>query len=280
MKRLKRWLLNKRRGWTLCAASVLTAALAAYGTAAEAVSAAEPAKQERRQVAIVIDDFGNRMSGTEEMLKLPVKITAAVMPFMPTTREDAELAHRLGHDVIVHMPMEPNRGLKSWLGPGAITTDLSDEEIRSRVEKAIDNVPYAIGMNNHMGSKATADERVMRIVLSVCKERGLFFLDSRTTWKTVIPEVAKEVGVPLASNEIFLDDVYSERHISGQVALLKDHLKSHDNCVIIGHVGAPGRKTAAVLQQSIPDMKSYVEFVKLRSMLHGLAGQPFILPNP
>ena len=242
--------------------------------------AAEPAPQ--RQIAIVIDDFGNNMDGTEEMLRLPVKFTVAVMPFMPTTREDAEEAHRLGHDVLVHMPMEPNKGLKKWLGPGAITVDLSDEEIRKRVNDAIDNVPHAIGMNNHMGSKITADERVMRIVLAVCKERGLFFLDSRTTYKTIVPKVTQELGVPLVSNDVFLDDVYTEQHISKQLGVIQKHLETHNSCITIGHVGAPGKKTAAVLRQSIPVMQanSNVKFVKVSQMLPASLGDPLVIPNP
>ncbi|WP_245697543.1 divergent polysaccharide deacetylase family protein [Paenibacillus oryzae] len=240
----------------------------------------ERSKQEERRLAIVIDDFGNGMNGTEDMLQLPVKFTAAVMPFMPTTKQDAEEAHRRGHDVIVHMPMEPNKGLKSWLGPGAITTDLSDDEIRKRVEDAIDNVPYAIGMNNHMGSKVTADERVMRIVLGVCKERGLFFLDSRTTFKTVIPKVAEEIGLPIVSNHVFLDDVYTEQHIAKQVTELRKQLKSRGDCVTIGHVGPPGKKTAAVLKLSLPDLQNEAAVVKLSQMVNGSMSDPFVLPNP
>ncbi|WP_256711004.1 divergent polysaccharide deacetylase family protein [Paenibacillus sp. FSL A5-0031] len=236
---------------------------------------------ERKPVAIVIDDFGNNMSGTEEMMKLPVKITAAIMPFMPTTKKDAEEAYRLGHDVIVHMPMEPNKGLKSWLGPGALTTDLSDAEVRKRVEDAIDDVPHAIGMNNHMGSKVTADERMMRIVLSVCKERGLFFLDSRTTFKTVVPKLAKELGVPTVSNDVFLDDVYTVQHISKQIGVLRKHLESHDSCITIGHVGAPGKYTSSVLHQSIPAMQPTVRFVKLTALIGGESmNDPLVLPNP
>ncbi len=240
----------------------------------------ERSKQEERRLAIVIDDFGNGMNGTEDMLQLPVKFTAAVMPFMPTTKQDAEEAHRRGHDVIVHMPMEPNKGLKSWLGPGAITTDLSDDEIRKRVEDAIDNVPHAIGMNNHMGSKVTADERVMRIVLGVCKERGLFFLDSRTTFKTVVPKVAEEIGLPIVSNHVFLDDVYTEQHIAKQVTELRKQLKSRGDCVTIGHVGPPGKKTAAVLKLSLPDLQNEAAVVKLSQMVNGSMSDPFVLPNP
>jgi Uncharacterized protein conserved in bacteria len=239
-------------------------------------------EQAVRQFAIVIDDFGNGMDGTEEMLKLPVKFTVAIMPFMPTTQKDAEEAHRLGHDVIVHMPMEPNKGLKKWLGPGAITADLSDAEIRKRVEEAIDNVPYAVGMNNHMGSKITADERIMRIVLAVCKERGLFFLDSRTTFKTVVPKVTQELGVPALANNVFLDDVYTEQHVAKQMTIARKHLESHETCIVIGHVGPPGKKTAAVLKASIPAMQSdgRVQFVKLTNLVPSLTGDPFILPNP
>jgi polysaccharide deacetylase 2 family uncharacterized protein YibQ len=125
----------------------------------------DPDKHTQRQIAVVIDDFGNNMKGTEQMLQLPIKFTVAVMPFLPTTKQDAEAAYRKGHDVIVHLPMEPIRGLHSWLGPGAILTELPDDEIRKRVEAAIADVPHAIGMNNHMGSKATKDKRVMRVVL-------------------------------------------------------------------------------------------------------------------
>ncbi|MBD2870214.1 divergent polysaccharide deacetylase family protein [Paenibacillus arenilitoris] len=242
-------------------------------------SGAAGEEQDQRTVAIVIDDFGNDMDGTEEMMKLPVRFTAAIMPFMPTTKRDAEEAHRRGHDVIVHMPMEPVKGLRKWLGPGALTTDLTDAEIRKRVENAIDDVPHAIGMNNHMGSKATADVRVMRIVLEVCRERGLFFLDSRTTYKTVVPKIAEEVGVAIVSNDVFLDDVYTVQHISKQIGVLRKHLESNASCVTIGHVGPPGKKTASVLARSIPGMRQSVKFVKLTQLTKGSIGDPFILPN-
>lgn len=262
----------------VCMSGIISSGTVSARTSLNRISLAEE-KPELRTVAIVIDDFGNGMTGTEEMMKLPVKFTAAIMPFMPTTRRDAEEAHRLGHDVIVHMPMEPIKGLKRWLGPGALTTDMSDEEIRKRVERAIKDVPHAIGMNNHMGSKVTADERVMRIVLGVCKERGMFFLDSRTTFKTVIPKIAAELHVPIVSNHVFLDDVYTVQHITKQMNVLRKHLESHVSCITIGHVGPPGKKTASVLQQSIPVMQPNVQFVKLSDLVRASAGDPFILPN-
>jgi uncharacterized protein len=212
----------------------------------------EPSSLKTKSISIVIDDFGNNMRGTKEMLELPIPLTVAVMPLMETTQKDAELAHRLGHEVIVHMPMEPVRGKKSWLGPGAITTDLSNEEIRKRVESAIDSVPFAVGMNHHMGSKATADERVMRIVLTVCRERGLYYLDSRTTPKSVVPELAKEIGVPFLENELFFDDTYTTQHITKQAGLVAKRLKTDEEIIAIGHVGITGNKMVNVLKEYIP----------------------------
>ncbi|MCD9026133.1 divergent polysaccharide deacetylase family protein [Cohnella sp. NL03-T5] len=224
-------------------------------------------KPVHRQIAVVIDDFGNGMKGTEQMLQLPIKLTVAVMPFLPTTKQDAEAAHRKGHDVIVHLPMEPIRGLRSWLGPGAITTDLPDAEIRKRVEAAIADVPHAIGMNNHMGSKATADKRVMRIVLQVCKDKGLFFLDSRTSYRTVVPKVAEEIGVVTLHNDVFLDDVYTHNHVLRQIAVMKKFLIHNERCIVIGHVGPPGLYTSGVLKNVIPELQSNATFVPLTQLL-------------
>jgi polysaccharide deacetylase 2 family uncharacterized protein YibQ len=216
-----------------------------------------------KKIAIVIDDFGNDMLGTDEMMELPIPFTAAIMPFLPTTRRDAEWAHRLGHDVLVHMPMEPIRGKKSWLGPGAITTDLSDEEIRKRTLAAIADVPFAIGMNNHMGSKVTADKRVMRIILEVCKQNNLIYLDSKTTHKSVVEPLARELGVRMLENNIFMDDIYTRSHITKQARKVHDYVLDHDSTIVIGHVGVPGKHTAAVLKQSAPALQQIAEFVTI-----------------
>jgi uncharacterized protein len=241
-----------------------------------AVEAAEPQQPEgelgrqeqvSKKAAIVIDDFGNQMQGTQDMLNLPIPITVAVMPFLPTTKQDAELAHSRGKDVIIHMPMEPVKGKKSWLGPGAITSDLSDQEVRKRVEAAVDEVPYAIGMNNHMGSKITSDPKIMRIILEVCKERNLFFLDSKTTGKSVVGKLCVELGVPTASNNLFFDDVYTMEHIMKQAELFKKKLQKEDQLIAIGHVGPPGKKTAFALKKIIPELDGKVEFVPVKELV-------------
>ncbi|WP_404333275.1 divergent polysaccharide deacetylase family protein [Mesobacillus maritimus] len=220
-----------------------------------------------KELAIVIDDFGNGMKGTEEMLNLPVPLTVAVMPFLSTTAKDAKHAHEKGHEVIVHLPMEPKRGKKSWLGPGAITTDLTDEEIRKRVEQAIAEVPFAVGMNHHMGSKVTEDERVMRIILEVCREKGFFYLDSKTTGNSVIPKIAKELGVPYLENNLFFDHVYSASHIQRKASLLAKQLEDSDQLIAIGHVGITGEKMVDALKTYIPEYKKQADLVPVSALL-------------
>ncbi|MCD1258147.1 divergent polysaccharide deacetylase family protein [Paenibacillus athensensis] len=270
-------------------ALILTASISALPAAADEPAASQPpttsgpqagslppapAAAAKKQIAIVIDDFGNNMDGTAEMFKLPIKFTAAVMPFLPSTQQDAQLAHEHGDEVIVHLPMEPVRGKKSWLGPGSITTDLSDDEIRKRVNAAIDDVPYAIGINNHMGSKATADERVMNIVLDVCKMRGLVVLDSRTSHKSVVGKLAEQKGILHADNDLFFDDQYTYPHISKQMVKLKKLLKSQEQTIAIGHVGPPGKKTAQVIREAIPAIEQEAEFVTISKVVKLNAATP------
>lgn len=227
------------------------------------------AGERKKELAIVIDDLGNNMEGTEEILNLPATLTVAVMPFMPTTAEDAENAFKNGHEVIIHMPMEPKRGKRSWLGPGAITTDLTDEEIRKRVEEAVKSVPHAVGMNHHMGSKATESERVMKIVLEVCKENGLYYLDSKTTGKSVISKLATEMQVPYVENDIFFDEIYTTRHITKQANRLAEKIVKAEQLIAIGHVGITGTKTAAVLKEYIPVYEKKAKIVPLSDLLPG-----------
>ncbi|MEK8131319.1 divergent polysaccharide deacetylase family protein [Paenibacillus filicis] len=222
-----------------------------------------------RRVALVIDDFGNDMQGTTQMMELSVPFAAAVMPFLPTTKRDAEWAHRIGQTVLVHVPMEPNKGKPEWLGPGAITVNLTDEEVRQRIIAAIEDVPHAVGINNHMGSKVTADERIMRIILTVCKEKGLFMLDSRTTDKSVVGKLAAELGVPTAANNMFMDDVYTRSHIAKQAVKLQKLAASQPNTIVIGHVGAPGKHTSDILKQTIPSIQQAgAKFVPISEMMH------------
>ncbi|PAF32404.1 divergent polysaccharide deacetylase family protein [Paenibacillus sp. 7516] len=226
-----------------------------------------PSQPQPKRMAIIIDDAGNDMKGTAEILDMPVKLTLAVMPFLPTSKKDAIAAHEKGMDVIVHMPMEPISGRPEWLGPGAITSSLSDDEVRERVEKAIDDVPYAIGMNNHMGSKVTSDKRIMSIVLDVCRERGLFFVDSRTNFHSVVGELAVSKGMPPVGNDIFLDDRNSKPHIRHQMELAAKRAVEKNMCVVIGHVGQTGLNTSSVVRDSVTQLKGEIEFVGIGDLV-------------
>ncbi|WP_042206303.1 divergent polysaccharide deacetylase family protein [Paenibacillus durus] len=219
------------------------------------------------RIAVIIDDFGNGMRGTDEMFTLPIKFTVAVMPFLSTSQADARRAHERGFDVLVHLPMEPRHGKPEWLGPGAVLSSLSDQEIRKRVEAAVDNVPYAIGINNHMGSKVTGDERVMRAVLSVCKERGLFFVDSHTNYRSVVGLVAEQMGLPRVENHVFLDDTHTAGHVTRQLQLAGKWALDHKYCVTIGHVGIQGKETAAGIRSGIDDLKNRVQFVGISDLV-------------
>lgn len=230
-------------------------------------AAASESPSNDKRLAIIIDDVGNDMRGTAEILAMPVKLTVAVMPFLPTTKKDAIAAHEKGMDVIVHMPMEPKKGRPEWLGPGAITSNLTDEEVRSRVEKAIDDVPHAIGMNNHMGSKITSDKRIMSIVLDVCNERGLFFVDSRTNFRSVVGELAVSKNMPPVGNDIFLDDQNSKQHIRKQLDLAAQRAIDKNICVVIGHVGHSGMNTSAVIRESVSRLQNQVQFVGIGDLV-------------
>lgn len=226
--------------------------------------------EQTHKVAIVIDDFGNNMEGTDQMLSLPIPLTVAVMPFLPSTKKDAISAHEKGYQVIVHLPMEPRHGKASWLGPNAITSNLSDQEIRRRVLAAIADVPYAIGMNNHMGSKVTSDERIMRIVLSVCKEKGLFFLDSKTNYWSIVSKIGNDLNVPVIENNLFFDDLYTHRHIEKQSKLLLERVKKEPTIIAIGHVGPPGEITSNVIKEYIPKIKQEASFVFLSQLVEAV----------
>jgi len=254
---------NNKNSWSkLLVLSVLSMTIYSHINSAHISYAKEETK-----LAIVIDDFGNNMQGSEEILNLPLPLTIAVMPFMPTTKQDAELAHKNGKEVIIHLPMEANRGKASWLGPGAILSHLSDEEIKQRVEAAIADVPHAVGMNNHMGSKITQNKHIMRIILSVCKEHNLYYLDSKTSDKSIVAEVSEELGIPYIKNDIFLDHHYDQLYISRQMQQVLNMVKIQTRTVAIGHVGPPGRYTSQALYDAISELTKSTEVVPLTTII-------------
>ncbi|MGM9987374.1 MAG: divergent polysaccharide deacetylase family protein [Bacillaceae bacterium] len=223
--------------------------------------------QAKSKLAIVIDDFGNNGKGTNNMFQLPIPLTVAVMPFLPNSKEEAIKAHQLGKEVIIHLPMESISANPNWYGPRPILTSMSDEEIKAILYDAINEIPFAVGINNHMGSKATADERIMRVILSICKEKGFFFLNSRTNASTVAQDIAKNLHVPYLENELFFDHYTSYSHVTNQANLLLKKLDEDQQVIIIGHVGSPGEITSSVIKNYISQFQQKAEIVTLSQLL-------------
>lgn len=247
---------------------VITCIFIALSSLLTGFSTLSSANENSTKVAIIIDDLGNGLKGTEQIFSLKAPLTVAVMPLLPRSKMDAIRAKQAGFEVILHLPMEFNHGNKRWLGPGAITTQMSTEEIKRQVRKDLDSVPYVVGINNHMGSKATADERVMRAVLEVAKERNLFVVDSFTSPHSKMIPLAKKMGVPHARRTVFLDNVHSRAAIDKQLRVLHTKASQNKGSVAIGHVGLQGDQTAAAIRDIRPVFqRKGVEIVHVSALL-------------
>ena len=218
----------------------------------------------RARLAIVIDDWGYDWRAADAFFSLDAPLTVAVIPFLPHSRDQALEARRRGFEVLVHLPMQPQDPSLDP-GPNAITTDLPDDEIRRRVELAIEAVPNAVGVNNHMGSRATADRRVMEQVLATVARRGLFFLDSHTTPNSVVGEVAREIGVPWAQNNLFLDGVRDVEAVRRRLELGVRRAMEQGQAIVIGHVQPV---TAAAVASILPELRRQgIEVVPVSELL-------------
>ncbi len=169
--------------------------------------ATEPVvKHTGKKLCVLIDDFGqNKNDRIEQFFDLPIEVGFAIMPDLPHSKDIMVAAMLQGREVIIHVPMEPLSYPKDNPGENAILTSLSDEEIAARMEDYINQLPNALGINNHMGSKATADKRVMKSVCEKLKENNMFFIDSFTNAKSVVQKTAHTVGIPTNRRHIFLD---------------------------------------------------------------------------
>ncbi|MCK4549079.1 MAG: divergent polysaccharide deacetylase family protein [Candidatus Krumholzibacteria bacterium] len=158
-------------------------------------------------ITVIVDDFGyfnNRR--VREFLALDVPFTVSVIPGLEHSEKICRQAREAGKDVICHLPMEPEKDANDQGDIPLVRTAMSSREIEKIVEKALESTPGVIGMNNHMGSKATADMRVMAAVMKVCRRKKLFFVDSYTTAKSVVAEAAGKAGVKTLRNDLFLDN--------------------------------------------------------------------------
>ncbi len=206
-------------------------------------------ESERPSLAIVIDDWGNSSSHAAGFLQYPFPLTTAILPFLPKSFQLAVQLGEKGHEVILHQPMEP---LNEYLdiGRGGILSSMDEIEIRSNLEKNLQHLPMVVGVNNHMGSKATAEIDVMEAVLKTLKERGLYFLDSSTTTMSVVDQKAPVIGIPYAINNQFIDNVNQVDAIKQELRKSIQRALNHGSAIAIGHVRPA---TAEALWEMIPE---------------------------
>lgn len=229
-------------------------------------------KIDGKYIAVIIDDYGNQGSaGTEEMLELGIPLTAAVMPGLSESLRDADIYHGQGHDVILHQPMEPKRGNDAWLGPFAIKKGMTAAEAKENMEKGLASVQYAVGINNHMGSRVMEDETLVRAVMGTAKENRLIFINSVTTGDRTARKIAAELALPYFERDYFLDDIKSVANTKKQLANAAEKAEQTGYAVVIGHVGnAGGKTTLAGLREMIPVLEAQgCEFVTI-TQLHSI----------
>lgn len=214
------------------------------------------------RLAIVIDDAGRDLDSQHIYEQMGIPLTLAVMPDQVHTR-DAVLSWRAhGLPVILHQPMESVSGI--GMEPKVILTSMSDAAIRQMLRDSLSQLPEAIGINNHQGSKATIDARTMDIVMNELHHRGLFFFDSHTNSTTAADKAAKTYGVPYVRNDLFVDNSASVSDICAMIQEGADRAKKKGTYIIIGHCRP---HTAEAFRQMVPKLKAQgIEFVYLSSL--------------
>jgi len=220
---------------------------------------AQAAPAGKAYMSIIIDDLGQNAERDSRTLALPGPVTMAIMPDTPHATDFARQAHKAGKTVILHMPMDPATGPYAW-HPG-----IPLDELARRLEAALAKVPYAAGINNHMGSRMTAQREPMAWLMGELQRRHLFFVDSRTSAATVAAAEAQAQGLAHVSRDVFLDDVRTTEAITGQLQQGVALARKQGSAVLIGH---PYPQTLDVLERELPRLKSQgIELIRLKQMI-------------
>ncbi len=221
-------------------------------------------KDKKAKVAIIIDDIGYQIEIAEQIMSLNYPVAISVLPFLPHSQFVAQMAKEKGLTVLLHLPMEPHNA-NTDPGKGAIFTTMNEHEIKAKILANLKDIPYVDGVNNHMGSKATEDEFIMRTVLHELKERNLFFIDSMTSPHSIGYQLSKEMGLKTAQRTVFLDNEQNIDYIRNQVVVLKNTALKYGSAIAIGH---PYCNTIDVLKEleSIVEPES-VEIEPLKELL-------------
>ena len=180
---------------------------------------------------------------------MPGPVTVAILPFAPNTTALAELAASRGADVILHEPMQAADAPPN--DPGTLTVAMSEADLRTQFERALADVPQAIGVNNHTGSLLTAQRAAMNALMNELRVHGLFFLDSRTTPETVALHVAVENGVPAVPRDVFLDHVVEAHDIEAEFERAIAIARRQGHVVVIAH---PNDISLEFLEHTLPTL--------------------------
>ncbi len=215
-------------------------------------------------VAIIIDDLGYDKKLAIKFSKLNATLTFSILPHSPFQKSIARLSRDKGFGIMLHLPMEPVEYPQVNPGPGTLLTAMTPDQLTRQLEKDLDAVPFIRGVNNHMGSKMTAESSQMYQIFSILKKRGLYFVDSRTTTETLCKPSARLFQIPFAQRDIFLDHLVEVEFIRKQLKELVRIAQRNGYAVGIGH---PHLLTYQVLHEMLPDLQKKVRLVPVSEIV-------------
>lgn len=217
------------------------------------------------KMAIIIDDFGYNQQSIDAFTAMNRPLTFAVIPYRPFSNEAAAKGLSSGKQVILHLPMEP-LAQSAQSEETTVSVAMSDEEIQDIVKKAVQSIPGLIGVNNHQGSRATADRRVMQDVLSVLKAKHLFFVDSRTNSQSIAAQTARQMGLQAGENDLFIDNTDDVVAVKAKLRTAGNMAIKHGAVTVIGHARM---NTALAVRDMIPELEAQgIQLVFVSQLLH------------
>lgn len=222
----------------------------------------EKSGSRRPLIALIFDDLGESLSDLREIYSLDTPLTISIIPNLKFSKNIAHIGSRCGFSVFIHLPLQPEeKDIYRTNKYKFISSDLSKKEIQFLLRKYLNSIRIAIGINNHMGSGATRDSSLMRIVLREIKNRGLIFVDSRTSTESVAYKIAREEGLVCGYNQGFLDSSDDIVEMGKRMDELISKAKEKGKIIIIAH---PKKNTINFLKRKLPALKKKVEFITIK----------------
>ena len=216
------------------------------------------------EIALIIDDIGYDQKMAMDLYALEPNISFSILPWSPHGRAIAETLRGKGALIMLHLPMEPVQYPDVNPGPGALLTSMSPDVLITQLEKNIDDVPGASGVNNHMGSRLTTEAGQMYQIFTILKKRNLFFIDSMTAPKSQCRAAARLLQIRFSERDVFLDNIQEQAYITGQFAQLKKIAQKHGSAIGIGH---PYPATLETLKVELPKIKGKIRIVPAGRMV-------------